>query len=165
MDALGLPQEVLKKIYGGSVSNRLESYNGKGRMVWWHELLHTVTDALGICRFLTAFSSPHALQFRHFTRLLKLVTGLEMPPKQLRDIAERIYTLERMLIVSDGISRKNDTLPKRYFAEPIPEGPAKGNSIERKKFESMLSEYYRLHGWDNNGIPTKRTLNRLGINI
>jgi aldehyde:ferredoxin oxidoreductase len=76
MDALGLPRELLKKIYGGPVSNRLTSYNGKGRMVWWHELLHTVTDALGVCRFMTAFSSPHALQFR---QCLPLHDGLFEP--------------------------------------------------------------------------------------
>jgi aldehyde:ferredoxin oxidoreductase len=165
MDALGLPRAFLKKIYGGPVSNRIGSYNGKGRMVWWHELLHAVTDALGVCRFQTAFSSPHALRYRQFARLIKLATGLEISSGQLRTIAERIYTLERMMLVGDGISRKDDTLPKRYFEEPIPEGPAKGCVIERKGFDHMLDEYYRLHGWDSDGIPTKRTLNRLGIEI
>lgn len=163
MDVLGLPQAVLKKIYGGPVSNRIASYQGKGRMVWWHELLHAVTDALGVCRFLTAFSSPHGLQYRQFARLIKLATGLEISSRQLRTTAERIYTLERMMLVGDGISRKDDTLPKRYFEEPIPEGPAKGCVIERKGFDSMLDEYYRLHGWDRDGIPAKRTRNRLGI--
>jgi aldehyde:ferredoxin oxidoreductase len=165
MDALGLPQALLKKIYGGPVSNRIASYNGKGRMVWWHELLHALTDALGVCRFQTAFSSPHALQYRQFARLIKLATGLEISSGQLRTIAERIYTLERMMLVGDGISRKDDTLPKRYFEEPIPEGPAKGCVIERKGFDRMLDENYRLHGWDHDGIPTKRTLEKLGIKI
>ena len=60
LDILGLPEEVLERIYGGPVSNRFSSYAGKGRMVWWHELLYAVCDALGMCRFLTVFSSPHA---------------------------------------------------------------------------------------------------------
>lgn len=165
MDVLGLPRELLRKIYGGPVSNRIASYNGKGRMVWWHECLHAATDALGVCRFMTAFSSPHALQYRQFARLIKLGTGLEISSKQLRTIAERICTLERIMLVGDSISRKDDTLPKRYFEEPIPEGPAKGCVIVRKEFDHMLDEYYRLHCWDHDGIPTKRTLNRLGIKI
>jgi aldehyde:ferredoxin oxidoreductase len=165
MDVLGLPQAVLEKIYGGPVSNRMASYRGKGRMVWWHELLHALTDALGVCRFLTAFSSPHGLQYRQFARLIRLATGLEISSSQLRTIAERIYTLERMLLVGDGISRKDDTLPKRYFEEPIPEGPAKGCVIDRKGFDRMLDENYRLHGWNSDGIPLKRTLKRLGIEI
>ena len=163
MDVLGLPQALLQKIYGGPVSNRIASYRGKGRMVWWHELLHAVTDALGVCRFLTAFSSPHGLQYRQFARLVRLATGLEISARQLRTIAERIYTLERMLLVGDGISRQDDTLPKRYFEEPIPEGPARGCVIDRKNFDGMLDEYYRLHGWGKDGIPAKRTLKRLGI--
>jgi aldehyde:ferredoxin oxidoreductase len=83
----------------------------------------------------------------------------------LRIIAERICTLERMMLAGDGMGRKDDTLPKRYFEEPIPEGPAKGAVIERQGFDSMLDDYYRLHGWDKDGIPAKRTLNRLGIQI
>jgi aldehyde:ferredoxin oxidoreductase len=165
MDVLGLPQEVLRKIYGGAVSNEYSSYRGKGRMVWWHELLNALCDALGICRFLTAFSSPHALQYRQFARLIALSTGLDIGTKELRAIAERIYTLERTMLVKEGMTRKNDTLPKRYFEEPVPEGPAKGAIIRRKDFDSMLDEYYRLHGWDKDGIPKKRTLKRLGIEI
>jgi aldehyde:ferredoxin oxidoreductase len=165
MDVLGLPQSFLKKIYGGPVSNRIASYRGKGRMVWWHELLHALTDALGVCRFLTAFSSPHGLQYRQFARLIRLATGLEISSGQLRTIAERIYTLERMMLVGDGMARKDDTLPIRYFEEPVPEGPAKGCVIEKKDFNRMLDEYYRLHGWGKDGIPAERTLGRLGIHI
>ena len=163
IDVLGLPEEVLKKIYGGGVSNKYSSYKGKGRMVWWHELLDAVCDSLGFCRFLTVFSSPHAPQYRQFSRLIALSTGMNIPVKELREIAERIYTLERMMLVKYGMSRKDDTLPKRYFEESVPEGPAKGSVITRNGFDGMLDEYYRLHGWDKQGIPKNRTLKRLAI--
>jgi len=163
LDILGLPEEVLKKIYGGPVSNRFSSYSGKGRMVWWHELINAVCDALGFCRFLTIFSSPHAPQYRQFSKLIALCTGLTFTPKDLKTIGERIYTLERMMLIKDGFSRQDDTLPKRYFNEPISEGPAQGNVILRKEFSEILDEYYRLHGWDENGVPKRNTLKRLGI--
>ncbi len=163
LDILGLPEEVLKKIYGGPVSNRFSSYSGKGRMVWWHELINAVCDALGFCRFLTIFSSPHAPQYRQFSKLIALSTGLTFTPKDLKTIGERIYTLERMMLIEDGFSRQDDTLPKRYFNEPISEGPAQGNVILRKEFSEILDEYYRLHGWDENGVPKRNTLKRLGI--
>ncbi len=56
-------------------------------------------------------------------------------------------------------------LPERYFEEPTPIGlpRVKGLKIEREKFEKMLDEHYKLHGWDNNGVPTEKTLNKLGI--
>jgi aldehyde:ferredoxin oxidoreductase len=163
LDILGLPEEVLKKIYGGPVSNRFSSYSGKGRMVWWHELINAVCDALGFCRFLTIFSSPHAPQYRQFSKLIALSTGLTFTPKDLKTIGERIYTVERMMLIEDGFSRQDDTLPKRYFNEPISEGPAQGNVILRKEFSEILDEYYRLHGWDENGVPKRNTLKRLGI--
>ena len=163
LDVLSLPEGVLKKIYGGPVSSRLSSYSGKGRMVWWHEIFNAVSDALGFCRFLTVFSSPHAPQYQQFSRLIALSTGLTLTPKELKSIGERIYTLERTMLVRDGISRKDDTLPKRYFEEPIPEGSAQGEVISRKEFDEMLDEYYRLHGWDDNGVPKKEKLRRLGL--
>lgn len=163
MDVLGLPEQVLKKVYGGTVSDQYASYKGKGRMVWWHECLNALCDALGCCRFLTAFSSPHALQYRQFSRLMELATGLKISSRELREVGERIYTLERMLLVRDGMSRKEDTLPQRYFEEPVPRGPAKGAVVKRGDFDAMLDECYRLHGWDRNGIPRKRTLARLGM--
>jgi len=163
LDILGLPEEVLRKLYGGPVSNQLASYSGKGRMVWWHEIFNAVCDALGFCRFLTVFSSPHAPQYKQFSKLIALSTGLVITLKELRTIGERIYTLERTMIAKDGIDRKDDTLPKRYFDEPIPEGPARGEIILEKEFNEMLDEYYRLHGWDKDGIPRKETLKRLGL--
>jgi len=163
IDVLGLPEEVLKKIYGGPISKELNSYSGKGRMVWWHEVLNALCDAIGFCRFLTVFSSPHAPQYNEFSRLILLCTGLKLTPGALKRIGERICTLERIMLVRDGISRPDDTLPKRYFEEPIPEGPAKGEVISKEGFNSMLDEYYRLHGWDKNGRPRKTTLRKLGL--
>lgn len=163
LDILGLPEEVLRKIYGGPVSSQFSSYSGKGRMVWWHELINAVCDSLGFCRFLTVFSSPHAPQYKQFSKLIALSAGLLMTPKELRTIGERIYTLERMMLVKDGISRKDDTLPQRYFNEPIPEGPAQGEVILEKEFSEMLDEYYRLHHWDSNGMPKRKAIRNLGL--
>jgi len=134
LDVIGLPAEILEKIYGGPVSDQLSSYTGKGRMVWWHELLNAACDALGCCRFLSVFSSPHALQYRQFSRLVDLATGLKITPKALKAVGERIYTLERSMLVR-----------------------------ARTEFDRMLDEYYQLHGWDENGVPKKTTLKRLGI--
>jgi aldehyde:ferredoxin oxidoreductase len=163
IDVLGLPEEVLRRIYGGTVSPQISSYEGKARMVWWHELLNAVTDSLGFCRFLTVFSSPHAPQYSEFSRWIRLATGLILTAKELKSAGERIYTLERTLLVADGLSRQDDSLPARYFEEPVAEGPAAGSVIDRTRFQQMLDEYYRLHGWDRNGIPTRRTRRKLGL--
>jgi len=56
-------------------------------------------------------------------------------------------------------------LPERYFTEPTPIGlpMARGKKIDRDRFEKMLDEYYALHGWDENGVPKKETLDKLGL--
>ena len=132
-------------------------------MVWWHELLNAVCDSLGFCRFLTVFSSPHAPQYKEFSKLIALSTGLVLTPEELKTSGERIYTLERTMLVKDGMTRKDDTLPKRYFDEPISEGPAQGEVILREAFDKMLDEYYRLHRWDEHGVPKKENLKKLGL--
>jgi len=42
-----------------------------------------------------------------------------------------------------------------------PEGAAKGQIINKDQFETAKLEYYKLRGWDKQGIPTKEKLNLL----
>jgi len=165
IDLYGLPEELLQEIYGGPVSSDYTSYDGKSRMIWWQELLYAVTDAIGTCKFQTAFCAVHAPAWNEFSRLIDLSTGLKFSKAKLMEIGERIYTIERLFNLREGFSRKDDSLPERYFKEPTPIGLpiAKGKKIDRKKFSQMLDEYYALHGWDENGVPREETLKRLGL--
>lgn len=166
VDMYGLPEEMLQEIYEGPVSSDYTSYEGKSRMVWWQERLYAVTDSIGICKFQTMFCAVHAPKWEEFSKLIRLTTGMEFSKTQLMDIGERIYTLERLFNLREGFTRKDDALPERYYKEPTPIGLpiAKGKKIDRVKFEKMLDEYYQLHQWDENGVPTKETLERLGLN-
>jgi len=68
-----------------------------------------------------------------------------------------------MILLGNGITKDEDTLPRRYFDEPIGDGPAKGEVINPARFEEMLQEYYNLHDWDLDGTPKDSTLRRLGL--
>jgi aldehyde:ferredoxin oxidoreductase len=162
LDVLHLPAPLLEKIYGGPVDPDFTSYVGKGRMVWWHELLNAVSDSLGICRFVALFSSPHAPQYKEFSRLIHLSCGLDISEEDLKTAGERICTLERRMLNLFGLDRNHDALPSRYF-EPIGDGPAKGHRIDGEEFDRMLTEYYSLHGWEPDGIPAESRLRELGI--
>ena len=166
IDMYGLPENVLKKVYGGAVAADYNSYDGKSRMVWWQERLYAVTDSIGTCKFQTVFCALHAPKWKEFSKLIHLTTGMKFSEKQLMEIGERICTIERMFNLREGFSRKDDSLPERYFKEPTPIGlsVARNKKIDRKKFSKMLDEYYELHGWDKNGVPTTETLNELGLN-
>ena len=165
IDLYGLPEDLLKEIYGGSVTTDYGLYEGKSRMVWWQELLYAVTDSVGTCKFQTVFCAVHAPKWKEFSKLIHLTTGMKLSEAQLMEIGERIYTVERLFNLREGFSRKDDNLPERYFKEPTQMGlpVARNKKIDRGKFNKMLDEYYELHGWDNDGVPTRETLKKLHL--
>ena len=171
IDLYNLPLPVLERVYRnpdgytGPLTNSYSEYEGKPRMVQWQELVYMAVDSLGVCKYHTVFLSPNHPQFKEFARLIYLNTGLEFSEREIWDAAERCYTIERLFNLREGMTRKDDWLPDRYFDEPTRLGlpVARGKCIDREKFRAMLDEYYRLHGWDENGVPTPETLERLGI--
>jgi len=165
LEALALPAENLKRIYGAQVSSDPTSYEGKARMVWSSEREFALADALGICRFAQRFNSPDHLNPEELIKLVYYATGLQFSMEEFLRIGERITTLERMFLAREGIGRKDDTLPFRYF-EPMPVGRYKGEKIEPQMLDLMLDEYYQLHGWDQaTGIPLRDVLRDLELDF
>jgi aldehyde:ferredoxin oxidoreductase len=66
-------------------------------------------------------------------------------------VVRRVITLERRFNLREGFTRKDDTLPPRLLNEPLPDGMAEGKKVEG--LDIMLSEYYAIRGWDENGVP------------
>ncbi len=79
----------------------------------------------------------------------------------LMHVGERVYNLERCFNVREGFSRKDDTLPRRFFTEPLRGGVHDGEIV--RKPDAIIDQYYDLRGWDRSGIPTSETLVRLGL--
>ncbi|MBC7077503.1 MAG: aldehyde ferredoxin oxidoreductase, partial [Synergistales bacterium] len=95
-------------------------------------------------------------------RAINAITGWDMTPEEFLRVGERAFNLQRLINVGDGIGRKDDRLPPKMF-EPAQEGFRAGRVPE--PFESTLLEYYRLRGWDENGIPIPLTLRALGLEL
>ena len=163
VDVVRYPREILNAFYGGDVGRDFKSYTGKARLVWWHELFNAVADSVGICRFAGVFSSINAIGYKDIADLLSTALDFDTTADDLCMLGERVYTNERLFITNEGISRKDDYLPDMYYNQPIPDGPNRGEYIEKEKFERLLDEYYDLHGWDRNGIPSENTLRRLEL--
>lgn len=130
----------------------------KGSMVTLLENYQTVLDSLILCKFYRFFYTPDEL-----AEITKLVTSRDFSGEDLMKIGERVTTLERLFNCREGISSKDDTLPKRVLMEPIPTGPTKGETLTPKDMDYMLSDYYRVRGWGVDGIPLPSTLKKLGI--
>jgi len=152
LDILKLPDEVRMKIFGVETSADPTTYEGKAGMVAWHDDIYAVSDCLGICRFVThGFNSPHLLGYGHFSELVQSAIGQAFSKAELREVGRRVIDLERQVNRELGRTRADDTLPKRYFDDPMPARATKGHRIDREKFQEMLDEYYAARGWDGEG--------------
>jgi aldehyde:ferredoxin oxidoreductase len=79
---------------------------------------------------------------------------LEFTKDELVEVGRRVVDLERVINMREGITRKDDTLPARYFDEPMDGRKTKGHRIDREQFAQMLDEFYTLRGWDKEGRPS-----------
>ena len=91
---------------------------------------------------------------------MNAVTGWNWKMEEFLKTGERIFTLQRLLNIKYGVTRKDDTLPAKIF-EPAREGSRAGKIPV--PFELALERYYKLRGWDERGIPKKEKLTELEL--
>ena len=89
--------------------------------------------------------------------------GWDVTLDELAEIGCRIHTLERSFNCREGLRRKDDTVPRRFMHEKIPGGPSNGMRLKPEELQQMLDAYYERRGWDEKGVPTAETLERLGL--
>ena len=139
----------------------LELSSEKVRLVKELEDWMQVLDSAIICKFFGVL-----LRKEELASLISLVTGFDLSVKTLERIGERIWNLERLFNLREGLrGKEDDWLPDRFYEEPLPKGAANGEVIPREEFERRLSEYYRLRGWDEGGVPTAGKLRELGLSV
>lgn len=92
---------------------------------------------------------------------IKLVTGFDMNLGKFIEAGERSYNLERIINIRQGLKGNDDTLPKRLTEEL----QRSDDPSSKVKLKEMLSKYYNIRGWDDNGVPTEERMNKLGIFI
>ncbi|MEW6363488.1 MAG: aldehyde ferredoxin oxidoreductase family protein [Acidobacteriota bacterium] len=157
LEIFDLPADVTRQIYGQPVDPNPTSYHSKAVVVTFGETIFAVVDCVGICKFIChGFNSPRNLNYDHFSELIYLATGLEIGREELVEVGRRVVDLERVINMREGATRKDDTLPARYFDEPMTGRKTTGHRIDRESFSQMLDEYYALHGWDREGKPPRQ---------
>jgi aldehyde:ferredoxin oxidoreductase len=95
--------------------------------------------------------------------MLSAVTGRETTARELMEVGERVFNLQRLYLTRGGMDRKDDDFPDKFYDEEIPDGPAKGARLSRETISRVMGEYYQLRGWDQNGVPTREKLAQLGL--
>jgi aldehyde:ferredoxin oxidoreductase len=144
------------RLYGGDVSARPNSYDGKEIAVRACENIFAVGDSVGMCRFTTKlFNSPSLPGLEEFSEQISNVTGLEFGVPELNEVGRNIMGVERLVNQRFGVGRKDDTLPDRWFDEPITVGAYKGEKMDRDEFQKLLSRFYAISGLTEDGVPNE----------
>ncbi|MCL5257328.1 MAG: aldehyde ferredoxin oxidoreductase family protein [Chloroflexi bacterium] len=131
---------------------------GKGAAARQSQIERSAPDLLDVCRYA---SYPFKLQ--DYAELLTAGTGEQWEAPRIEEVAERVYNVARLINYRFGFTRADDRAPDRVFEEPVPDGPRQGCIVKRAEFEAMLDEFYRVSGWDTNGLPTPEHLRALDL--
>ena len=133
---------------------------GKGEIAKTLQDFGMLPDILGICKFYVY----NGLGLPELAELTSSLTGWDIDGKELLNIGERVFNLQRMFNVREGISRKDDYLPARVHRVPEFGKYSSVVECEIKDYKRMLDEYYEARGWNREtGIPTKGKLQQLGL--
>ncbi len=118
----------------------------------WRNLL----NALLICYFVP-------WDYVDIPEIVRAVTGWYTSSWELMKVGERITTMARVFNTREGLTKDDDCLPERFF-QPHTSGALSEIAIKSDEFKNAISNYYKMMGWDENGIPTKSKLEELDIN-
>ena len=125
-------------------------------MVYDFQNYLSVYNALGLCKFIIKGSvGPETV-----VEWLNLALGWDWDSDDLIRTGERLFNLKRIINLRLGVTRADDTLPRRLLTHARPSGSAAGVLPD---LETMLEEYYQLRGWTAEGVPTDEKLRELGL--
>jgi len=121
-------------------------------LVDWQETMHYIDDATGVCAGLSSFPLKPPYHIHNLPHFISSATGIDIDEDGLWEIARRNRNLLRAINVRRGMRRKDEKPPEDHWRKRFPEYEAK-----------LLDEYYKFKGWNKEGIPTKETLDNLGL--
>jgi len=148
--------------YGIPDPNTVERWDeaGKGKAVKLLQDGVSLSDIIGTCKFFAyAGMTPD-----HWAEMMQALAGWDIDGKELIAIGERVYNLQRLFNVREGITPKDDRLPKRVLSLPEFGKYSAEPDCVIKDFDALLAEYYEARGWDPvTGAPKPEKLIELGL--
>lgn len=124
----------------------IDQMEGKAKLFLEFEDRFNIHDSLILCRFYRDIY----WDWKYLATIIELTTGLKLDEGGLRNISSRIQDGTRKFSLREGLTPKDDMLPKRFFDEPLGKD---GKILKREDFQKMLQDYYALRGWSSEGIP------------
>jgi aldehyde:ferredoxin oxidoreductase len=124
----------------------MDQMEGKAKLFLEFEDRFNIHDSLILCRFYRDIY----WDWSYLSTIVEMTTGLKLDENGLRKISSTIQNETRRFNLREGMTPKDDTLPKRFFDEPLGK---EGKTIRREDLQKMLQDYYALRGWSSEGIP------------
>jgi len=155
-DWVAVPDDKFKKMFLEWEKRNDLSFEASCSICDWNEMMHYIDDAIGLCGFLSSFRGQFGGRIPYHTHniphIISLANGKELDKEGLWEIARRNRNLVRALNIRRGMRRKDEKPPEDHWKVRDPE-------METK----LLDAYYEFKGWNGEGIPTKETLDKLGL--
>ena len=123
--------------------------------------VYSACNSLSVCQFVYG-PAWHLYPTSQLVELVKASTGWDFSISELLKMGERTVNLQRLFNIREGFTSLQDTLPKKLF-EPLTGGSTDGVAIPPDQLSSAIQAYYRMAGWDENGVPTSSKLEELDI--
>ena len=97
--------------------------------------------------------------------LMKAVTGWEdFSLQEVLTIGERRLSLMRYFNQREGMDRRQDSLPDKFYQPLTGSGPTAGMTLTHEEIEGAIDTYFDLLGWDRtSGAPAPERLQALGL--
>ncbi len=159
-DWFQVPDEKFKKYYvdwepRGEMSNPYyPTVEASCEIVDWMEKMHYIDDALGMCAGLSSFPLKPPYHIHNYAEFVTAGTGIKMSKDDVWKSATRTRTLMRALNVRRGLRRADDKPPEDHWRKRFPD-------LEKE----LLDQYYKLKGFNDQGIPTKESLHDLEMDF
>jgi aldehyde:ferredoxin oxidoreductase len=110
----------------------------------WEDRL-IIMDTLIVCRFYRDL-----YPWEELSTLIQAATGLDLNVEEMRCIARKISSATRRFNIQEGLKPEGDKLPQRFHTEILPETQ---KVITEEQMDRLLTDYYRVRGWDEEGTP------------
>jgi len=154
---------LIEQITGDAKLARPDVLTKRADIVRWHEDIYAISDALGLCAFIT--TAAYGATPARCAELLVAATGIDLDSHQLMKVGKRIVTLERLINLRLGWREDPASYaPWRLMNEKPDHEDLGGRMLDRSMLGELVQEYYRLHGWDEvSGIPSESALRELDL--
>ncbi len=128
--------------YKSELSGQIDpqQIKGKAKLFVDYEDKMTLFDLLILCRFYRDL-----ITWKDLHEIISATCNLSFKEKELRTIASNVINLARQFNQREGVTKRDDKLPRRFFREVLQENQ---KTIRPEDLGVMLKEYYQLRGWD-----------------